>query len=84
MQKEISVSQAQRKFYSILDDAVLHSTHYIITVEGKPAVVLLSYGEWLRLQALKLVVEREAWLKDVAANWKPLARTRRIAKKKGL
>lgn len=84
MQKEISVSQAQRRFYSIIDDAVLHGTHYIITVEGKPAVVLLSYGEWLSLQALKLVAVREAWLKDVAANWKPLARVKRIQKKKGL
>lgn len=74
MQKEITASQAQRKFYSILDDAVQNDTHYIITVEGKPAVVLISYGEWLRLQALALIAQRETWLHDVKEKYVPLSR----------
>lgn len=74
MEREITVSQAQRKFYSIVDDAVQNDTHYLITVEGKPAVVLISYGEWLRLQALALIAQREKWLDDVKAKYVPLSR----------
>jgi prevent-host-death family protein len=53
MQKIIGVTEMQRNFRSIFDEVAKEHTPYVLTRGSRPEAVLISYEEFLQLQALR-------------------------------
>lgn len=51
MLKIIGVTELQRRFRLVLDEVVQESTSVVLTRGSRPEAVLISYQEYLRLQA---------------------------------
>ena len=51
MRKIISVTELQRRFRLVFDEVVQERTVVVLTRSGRPEAVLISYQEYLRLQA---------------------------------
>lgn len=53
MQQIVGVTELQRKFRSFFDQVVDKQTPIVLTRGSRPEAVLISYEEYLRLQALR-------------------------------
>ena len=51
MLKIIGVTELQRRFRSVFDEVVEQKTPVVLTRSSRPEAVLISYTEYLRLQA---------------------------------
>ena len=52
MQRIIGVTELQRRFRSVFDEVVKERVPYVLTRGSRPEAALISYEEFLRLQAL--------------------------------
>ena len=53
MQKIIGVTELQRRFRSVFDQVAEGNVSYVLTRGSRPEAALISYEEFLRLQALQ-------------------------------
>jgi len=53
MQRIIGVTELQRRFRSVFDEVAEGRTPYVLTRGSRPEVVMISYDEYLRYQALQ-------------------------------
>jgi prevent-host-death family protein len=53
MLKIIGVTELQRRFRSVFDEVVAQKTPVVLTRGSRPEAVLISYEEFVRLQALQ-------------------------------
>lgn len=53
MQKIIGVTDLQRNFRSVFEEVSNENTPYVLTRGSRPEVVMISYEEYLRFQALQ-------------------------------
>jgi len=53
MQRIIGVTELQRRFRSVFDEVAEGRTPYVLTRGSRPEVVMISYDEYLRFQALQ-------------------------------
>lgn len=53
MQRIIGVTELQRRFRSVFDEVAEGRTPYVLTRGSRPEVVIISYDEYLRFQALQ-------------------------------
>ena len=53
MQKIIGVTELQRRFRSVFDQVAEKNVSYVLTRGSRPEAALISYEEFLRLQALQ-------------------------------
>ncbi len=70
MLKIIGVTELQRSFRRVFDEVVEEQTPVVLTRGSRPEAVLLSYQEYLRLQAS----QTEAALGQFDRAWARLAR----------
>jgi len=53
MHRIISVTELQRRFRSIFDQVAKENIPYVLTRGSRPEAALISYEDFLRLQALQ-------------------------------
>ena len=53
MQKIIGVTELQRRFRSVFDEVANENVPYVLTRGSRPEAALISYEDYLRLQALQ-------------------------------
>lgn len=70
MLKIIGVTELQRRFRIVFDEVVEQKTPFVLTRGSRPEAVLISYQEYLRLQAL----QTEDALGQFDRVWERLAR----------
>lgn len=70
MLKIIGVTELQRRFRIVFDEVVEQKTPVVLTRGSRPEAVLISYQEYLRLQAL----QTDDALRQFERVWERLAR----------
>lgn len=65
MIKTLSITEARNKFPTLINDAKNKLDEYVITVNGKPAAILISHDEYESMQETLEILSDKKLMKEL-------------------